>query len=521
MNRRRIFSLLMAGALSAGMLASSASAATINMNDKTNGGGYGAYRLMDLEQGLKNGHTAGDSCDLGTETGKTDHYAYKYTLNEKFSAAVRSAIAGLDESASDADVIAAIEKLDDAGVRTFANAVYKAIKDEAPDATATNGVFSGVDQGYYLIFENGPAAEGESVSLVMLDTAGQDDIKVTSKEGVPELTKKIVNGDFESGDRQDSDLVAVGDTVNYEIRVKAPSPDILANYSTYKYVVHDDISDGLKLCDADSIKVYVGDKLISSGYVVRTDNNADNCELEVEFADVKELLKSAADTDVVVQYSCTVESGAITGTPGNPNTAHLEFSNNPYVENSTTTTPDDKVTAFTFQLQVDKVDEDKNPLAGAKFGLAKKGADGEWGELVELGSVSGSGGKSFLVSGLDVGDYKLVETETPAGYTRINDVFFTIGAKADTDSDDPQLLELTVTRGEANLLVGVDGTAPEFSMTLADGKLQTAIVNAAGNRLPATGGAGVFALYVGGALLVFSGAGLVLYHSSKKKNPDA
>ena len=517
MNRRRIFSLLMAGALSAGMLASSASAATINMNDKTDGGGYGAYRLMDPEQGLKNGHTAGDTCDLGTEAGKAEHYAYKYTLNEKFSAAVRSAITGLDESASDADVIAAIEQLDDAGVRAFADAVYKAIKDEAPDATATGGVFSGVDQGYYLIFENGPAAEGESVSLVMLDTAGQDDIEVTSKEGVPVLTKKIVNGDFDSGDRQDSDLVAVGDTVNYEIRVKAPSPDILANYSTYKYVVHDDISDGLKL-DADSIKVYVGDKLISSGYVVRTDNNADNCELEVEFADVKTLLKSAADTDVVVQYSCTVESGAITGTPGNPNTAHLEFSNNPYVENSTTTTPDDKVTAFTFQLQVDKVDEDKNPLAGAKFGLAKKGADGEYGELVELGSVSGSGGKSFLVSGLDVGDYKLVETETPAGYTRIDDVFFTIGASADIESDDPKLTELTVTRDGASL---TEGETPEFSMTLADGKLQTAIMNVTGNRLPATGGVGVFALYVGGALLVFSGAGLVLYHSSKKKNPDA
>ena len=517
MNRRRIFSLLMAGALSAGMLASSASAATINMNDKTDGGGYGAYRLMDLEQGLKNGHTAGDTCDLGTEAGKAEHYAYKYTLNEKFSAAVRSAITGLDESASDADVIAAIEQLDDAGVRAFADAVYKAIKDEAPDATATGGVFSGVDQGYYLIFENGPAAEGESVSLVMLDTAGQDDIEVTSKEGVPVLTKKIVNGEFDSGDRQDSDLVAVGDTVNYEIRVKAPSPDILANYSTYKYVVHDDISDGLKL-DADSIKVYVGDKLISSGYVVRTDNNADNCELEVEFADVKTLLKSAADTDVVVQYSCTVESGAITGTPGNPNTAHLEFSNNPYVENSTTTTPDDKVTAFTFQLQVDKVDEDKNPLAGAKFGLAKKGADGEYGELVELGSVSGSGGKSFLVSGLDVGDYKLVETETPAGYTRIDDVFFTIGASADIESDDPKLTELTVTRDGASL---TEGETPEFSMTLADGKLQTAIMNVTGNRLPATGGVGVFALYGGGALLVFSEAGLVLYHSSKKKNPDA
>lgn len=516
MNRRRIFSLLMVGALSAGMLASSASAATINMNG-TAEGGYGAYRLMDLEQGLKNGHAAGDSCDLGTETGKAEHYAYKYTLNEKFSAAIRDAIDGLDESASDADVIAAIEQLDDAGVRAFANAVYNAIKDEAPDATATDGVFSGVDQGYYLIFENGPAANGDSVSLVMLDTAGQDDIEVTSKEGVPELSKKIVNGDFDSGDRQDSDLVAVGDTVNYEIRVKAPSPDILANYSTYKYVVHDDISDGLKL-DADSIKVYVGSDLIFSGYTVRTDNNADNCELEVEFADVKALLASAADTDVVVQYSCTVDSVAVTGAPGNPNTAHLEFSNNPYVENSTTTTPDDKVTAFTFQLQVDKVDEDKNPLAGAKFGLAKKGADGVWGEPVEIDSVSGSGGKSFLVSGLDVGDYKLVETETPAGYTRIDDVFFTISAETDTESDDPQLTKLTVTRDGANLS---DGEESEFSATLDTGKLQTAIMNVAGNRLPATGGAGVFALYVGGALLVFSGAGLVLYHSSKKKNPDA
>ena len=135
------------------------------------------------------------------------------------------------------------------------------------------------------------------------------------------------------------------------------------------------------------------------------------------------------------------------------------------------------------------------------------------------GGIPGSGGgKSFLVSGLDVGDYKLVETETPAGYTRIDDVFFTIGASADIESDDPKLTELTVTRDGASL---TEGETPEFSMTLADGKLQTAIMNVTGNRLPATGGVGVFALYVGGALLVFSGAGLVLYHSSKKKNPDA
>ena len=46
---------------------------------------------------------------------------------------------------------------------------------------------------------------------------------------------------------------------------------------------------------------------------------------------------------------------------------------------------------------------------------------------------------TFTWSGLDDGDYKLVETTTPSGYNTIPDIEFTITATHDVSSDNPTL----------------------------------------------------------------------------------
>ena len=93
------------------------------------------------------------------------------------------------------DILSYISSLDAAGIRTFADTVYQNVKNMSADYTTKNDEFS-VDQGYYLITETkvgttGKPAQTGSVSLVMLDTAGNKDISVKTKDMFLRLLKKL------------------------------------------------------------------------------------------------------------------------------------------------------------------------------------------------------------------------------------------------------------------------------------------------------------------------------------------
>ena len=109
---------------------------------------------------------------------------------------------------------------------------------------------------------------------------------------------------------------------------------------------------------------------------------------------------------------------------------------------------------------------------------------------------------TFVWEGLDDGDYKLVETTTPAGYNSISDILFTISAEHEKSSDNPQLTSLT----GGDLFTGVVRT----------GQLTADIVNQAGNTLPSTGGMGTTIFYVVGSILVIGA--VVLLVSKKRMN---
>ena len=500
MNLKKTLSLLMACMMAFALLTVSAGAVTITV--KEGKGSFGAYRLLDLTTNEKADPAEGE-----------DKYNYAYTVNPDYSDVLQQ-VTGKD---NDADVLAYVNATD-FDARAFADAVYAALKtaNKAPTETADSGVFTVEKQGYYLIVETALGGDPDSYSLAMLDTAGMENVEVTSKEDVPTLEKKLVV----DGNYQDADTVAKGNTVHYSIKVDLPKADVVAGYDTYKIVVHDVVSAGLSV-KADTVTCKFGDAAIDAAkFVSSTEGLADGCSLEVEFADIKGFIANPDSegkyAPVYVEYDCEVTESAAIGAPGNPNTAHLEFSNNPYNTSDMSETPDDKVTVFTFELDVNKVDANGEAVSGAEFMLQKKNAEGTYVDYAEM--VKDASGSKFSVSRLDVGDYQLVETKTPAGYQSIDPVEFTVGATYDTEANDPVLKTITITRGGKDLTV-VDGDKPaEFTVTKDDGVISTNIVNITGNRLPSTGGIGVYVLYAGGALLIVMAFVAVSMNRKKKTN---
>ena len=231
---------------------------------------------------------------------------------------------------------------------------------------------------------------------------------------------------------------------------------------------------------------------------------------------------------VTVEFTAVLNENANIGSLGNPNEVYLEYSNNPNKseagdntpgtpdqpdqpdqpedEHETGKTPNDVVIVFTYKVVVNKVDNEGNDLPGAGFTLYKK--DAESGEYVELAAVEAGTATQFSFVGLDDGEYKLVETDTPQGYNSIEDIEFTVTAEHDILSDNPALTSLS---GEA-----VSGEVT-FTPVVSQGSLSTDVVNNKGTTLPETGGMGTSIFYILGSILAVAAVVLLV----KKKRMGA
>ena len=99
---------------------------------------------------------------------------------------------------------------------------------------------------------------------------------------------------------------------------------------------------------------------------------------------------------------------------------------------------------------------------------------------------------TFTWTGLDDGDYKLVESTVPAGYNKMSDILFSISAEHSETADGAALTFL-----DGGLMgEGVPAT----------GIIEKDIVNNTGTVLPETGAEGTFLLIFGGSLLVILAA---------------
>lgn len=478
---KKLVSILLALVLTLALSISAFAAnATVTIGDDADRD-YVGFKLMNLTTSLK----ADDACANGNHTEAC--YNYAYTVNEDYRTILYTVTgANTDEGVFD--------YLTDPNtdVQATANAIYRAIKAADIDGTEIAGnTATELEQGYWL-FADVTDLDGQTDkanSVVMLKTQGQQDITVTPKLGLPTVTKlvKDVNDTTAANGWDKSADLDIGDYA--EFKLTATVHERLASYETYTLIFHDDLANGFEL-DATAkasvqVKAYTDNTkatevtLAADDYTVSYTTADAGCDFEVIFANINDIAGVTKDTVFEVTYKAKLTEAAVLR---NLNTVTLEYSNDPYNEDSTGTTSD-AAAVYTYNLVIDKKAESETgaALAGAGFTLFKMVGGNE----VQIGEERYSNGTltQFAWNGLDDGTYVLKETKVPAGYNKMADLTFTVEAEHNFDA-------------VTTLTAGAMDTTP------ATGLITDVVVNNSGAILPETGGAGTMWLIIGGAVLV-------------------
>lgn len=369
-------------------------------------------------------------------------------------------------------------------------------------------VIDGLAAGYYLVKDKDGTQANTSDAYTKFIVQVVGDAEVQVKSDVPTVMKKVKDTNESTGvtsDWQDSADYKIGADVPYQITGTMPSN--IADYTSYKYVFTDTMSKGLTYT-ANNAKITIGEKDVTSSFKEDVTTKDGSTVVTWTCDNLKGIDGVTLDenTKVVVNYTAKLNENAVLGSAGNPNTVNLTYSNNPNKngEGETGKTPDDKNIVFTYKVVVNKVDQGKKSLAGAGFTLQKKVN----GAYTDVKSFTAGEDTTFTFSGLDDGEYKLIESTTPAGYNTITPIEFTISAEHDTTADEPTLTSLSgnATTGEATFTAEKDA-----------GSLTTDVVNKKGSILPSTGGMGTTVLYVAGAaIVVAAGIGLAIRRNKRQ-----
>lgn len=428
-------------------------------------GDYSAGKLSNVKWG-QNSKNRGDGVNVDTKVAQS-------VLDEL--AAVNTT------EATDADKLAVIKKYADL--------------DSKEVATVTHSSSATVAPGYYLFKDTTATAENE---VYITEVVGNVTIKAKNSN-VPGFEKKLKDKndttDNDFGGWQDVADHDIGDAIPFKLEGTVPAD--YAEYTSYYFAFHDEEESGLTF-NSNSIKVYVDDAEIKTGFEVKTPTT-DGCSFEVVFSNLKDINAVHAGSKIRVEYTSTLNANAVIGGDGNLNKAQLEYSNNPRDTSSKDKTVWDNVVVFTYQVVVNKYAnsvEENNKLTGAEFTLTKKLKDGT---TKNIAVVKSEGGVQFTFKGLDDGEYTLTETVTPEGYNTIDPITFNVSANHEITWDG--------TGNRNTLLKNLTGNKVTGEITFAEnanvnGSLVTDIINKSGTVLPSTGGMGTTVFYVvGGGLM--------------------
>lgn len=395
-----------------------------------------------------------------------------------------------------------------------------------PDTKAT------LDEGYWL-FVTDSNTTSDLIDKVgtapIYAVVGGSAVTVDQKSSLPTVNKYIKN------DAKGSDWAKVADSQigqNVDYKLTGTVATALASYDTYYYSFKDVLDSGLS-ANKDSVKVMVQNPATGDAAQTETQVRADDYTVALDSAkntltvtindlksvkDTKDNAISITPNSVVnVYYTAKLNSKAMVASKSNDNTVTLTYSNNPGTNDHGDTTPA-TVRDYTYQLMLMKVDSSDNSkgLQGAKFTIQATGADEGAGKMYvqqdgTLGDekhefTSGADG-SIAVSGLDAGEYTVVETQAPEGYNTVPTFTFHIyPIYKDTTGDIDT--------------IRVQTSNPNVSdINAYDGVVDLVVKDKAGMSLPLTGQAGVTITWIaGGAVLALGITHLV---RSRKNAEDS
>lgn len=395
--------------------------------------------------------------------------------------------------------------------------VAAAAQDSGEDKTKGTAKFSGLTAGYYLVFPEGGStgdnARGTDAILVNVPKNGGV-TEQTIKSTFPTVDKKVST---DNNTYQDNTTAQVGDTVTFKLTAKVPD---MADYTAYKFVFHDTLSNGLEFV-ANSVEVSIASNKITAGDNTYSATYVDDTKkLTVAFTDLKNVFKSgtdkvATDDEIVVTYKAKITKDAVTTNPAT-NKAHLEYSNDPSGTGTGTSNPDESK-VYTYDINIFKYykgeGNTETGLANATFKLTSSEESTSTAiELVnesgaglvyhvkgdnETGAVSdvttGADGK-ITIKGLKAGTYYLHETIAPTGYNKLKK---------------PIKIEITVTDNNY--------TTPSYKVddkANADNTIK--VENVKGVMLPETGSVGTIGLTALGVAVVLLG----VFAPRKKKKEN-
>lgn len=388
--------------------------------------------------------------------------------------------------------------------------------DNGKTTTGADGLasFSELELGYYLVKEvNAP--EGYIASapfFVAIPSSDNADDSMDTGNGSATKWSYVVNArpknqevsiDKEIVGEGNTTDAAIGDVIDYQITSVAPTytDEYFSDKEGWKnptYVISDKMSVGLTY--NDDVVIYVGS--VAEGNELATDlyNVAERTDGSEGFVITftQEFLKNAAykGATILVRYSATINENAVVGKDGNTNEVILDYNRTPDSE-TTGIEGENEPKVYTYGLVLTKTDKTGNKLHDAKFSLYKVETDAEGNEterLIANELSTGVDGK-FTFVGLDLGKYRLEETQAPQGYTLLTDkIEFSI-----TDEDKDGNVETESNNG----------------FTVNGGYVNTTVINNKGFSLPETGGMGTYLFTIGG-IVIMAGAAFALIAMKKR-----
>ncbi|MBR5932298.1 MAG: isopeptide-forming domain-containing fimbrial protein [Lachnospiraceae bacterium] len=387
-------------------------------------------------------------------------------------------------------------------------------------------------EGYYIIKDTDSSLSDPETYTLYLFKVLSDDLAITPKSGTTTVDKDVTETNDTTGvataEQKGADYDE-GDSIPYSIDITLA--ENVHDYKTYKVTLTDTLSEGLTPPAASDVTVTFKKGTTDVADKFGTPNVTVSGQVITVTYTYGDGTNAIGDEDldgavINVSYEAVLNSSAKTGVEGNPNTYTITYTNNPNGDD-TGTTPERKVYVYTYELDINKVDGNNEPLQGADFTLYKEVTStytgAQTGAAIKASLATGVDGskledaKYYVAVGMnenvikdgdtvtavthktdtniDAGNYVLVETTVPAGYNAYAGQEIVITSTIDA------------TTGELT-----DLTATPDTLTVASDKdvVSGGVENKSGSELPYTGGIGRTIFIVVGGVLVAAAVALLI-----------